>query len=181
MNRRIVLVVAVIAAACIPALAAVAGQDPVAAVNADTAKLQSDFSAAHDTLIADASKLQADAQLLSGSDKAQARAAIKADFQQLRSDFVSARSTMRADWKQLLSDYRAAVSSGLSYFDRVSLRLALRQVRLTLRQGRVEIRQAILAAHQAITAACRSGGSISSRQARTISEANMHLPSASAL
>ncbi|MGD0272638.1 MAG: hypothetical protein ABSB96_02775 [Gaiellaceae bacterium] len=177
MSRRIVLLVAVAAVAFSPTLAVAASSDPVGTVNADIAKLQTDFTAAHDTLIADANKLQADAQLLTGSDKTQAKATIKADFQQLRSDFQSSRTTMHADWAQLRSDYAAAHNGQLSRSDRVNLRLAVRQLKVILRQGRAEVHQAIMAARKAIRSARQHGGPISPGQANGISDGNMNVPS----
>lgn len=177
MSRRIALLVAVAAVACFPTLAVADSSDPVATVNADIAKLQADFTVVHDTLIADANKLQADAQLLTGSDKTQAKATIKADFQQLRSDFQSARVTMHADWAQLRSDYAAAHNGQLSRADRVNLRLAIRQLQVTLRQGRAEVHQAIMAARKAIRSARRHGAPISPGQANSVSDENMNVPS----
>ncbi len=93
MKLKLLAAVAVVAAGLAPAALA---DDPLAAVTADLAKAQSDFKAAHDTLLADAQKLQGDAALVKPGNKDQAKAAIQADWQQLKSDFEAKRSVMRA-------------------------------------------------------------------------------------
>ena len=73
------LKIAAIAAGLVASFAPVALADgSLDAVNADLAKLQADFQSAHDTLLADAQKLQSDAALVKPGNKDQAKAAIKA-------------------------------------------------------------------------------------------------------
>ena len=130
MKKTLILAVAVCAAALLVPVAALA-DDPVSTVQADIAKLKSDVQSKHDTVVADAQKLESDADALAGtSDKNAARQTIKADAQKLRSDWKSLLATCLADRAQLHKDVQAAKDAGVSKH----------QVRLLVRQGNLEIR-----------------------------------------
>src|SRR5215831_5765263 len=99
------------AAAVVTALAgqtASASGDPVAAVKADLAKLQSDAATARATIVPAAQKVVSDAAAAKGSARAQAIAVMKPDLMQLRSDLKAARTQIWADRAQLRTDLAAA-------------------------------------------------------------------------
>lgn len=152
--------------------AALAVGDPLAAVQADLTKLQSDFSAAHGTLMADAQKLQGDAALVTTGDKKAARTALKADWTKFQSDFHAKHVTMQADWQQLHADLQAARQAKAgTKADRVGLRTAEQQMLRTFRTGRAQVHQAVQAARTAIQAARRAGAPISNTDAAKVSDA----------
>jgi hypothetical protein len=151
--------------------AALAAGDPVAAVQADLTKLQSDFSAAHDTLIADAQKLQSDAALIKPGNKDAAKSALKADWTKLQSDFQAKHVTMQADWQQLHADFLAARDAKAgTRADRVALRTAEQQMRQTFQTGRAQVHEAVQAARAAIQAARKAGAPISPGDAAKVSD-----------
>ena len=85
---------------------------PIETVKADLTKLSTDVQTKHDTVVADAQKLQADAtSFLGTSDKKAARAAIKADAQKLTTDWHSLLAVCLADRAQLHQDIAAAARS----------------------------------------------------------------------
>lgn len=151
--------------------AALAAGDPLAAVQADITKLQADFSSAHDTLMADAQKLQSDAALVKPGNKDAAKTALTADWAQLKSDFAAKHTTMQADWQQLHTDFQAARSakSGTKA-DRVALRDATKQMLDAFRTGRGQVHEAVQSARAAIQAARKAGAPISNGDANKVSD-----------
>jgi cobalamin-dependent methionine synthase I len=151
--------------------AALAADDPLAAVKTDIAKLQTDFSSAHDTLIADAQKLQADAALIKPGNKDAAKAALTADWAQLKSDFAAKHTVMQADWTQLHADFEAAraAKSGTKD-DRAALRDAAKQMHDAFQTGRAQVHEAVQAARAAIEAARKAGAPISKGDANKVSD-----------
>ena len=167
--RTIAAAAALAVVAFVPA--ALAAGDPLAAVQTDLTKLQSDFSAAHDTLMADAQQLQSDAALVKPGNKDAAKTALKADWTKLRSDFQAKHVTMQADWQQLHADLQAAREAKAgTRADRAALRTAEQQMRQTFRTGRAEVHQAVQAAHAAIQAARRAGAPISNGDSNKVSD-----------
>ena len=168
------LKIAAIAAGLVASFAPIALADgSLGAVNADLAKLQADFQSAHDTLMADAQKLQSDASLIKPGNKDQAKAALQADWQQLKSDFQAKHAVMQGDWQQLHSDLAAArAAKAGTKADRDALKQALQQVRSTFQAGRAEVHQAVQAAQAAIKAARAAGAPISASDASKVSDAN---------
>ena len=150
---------------------ALAADDPLAAVKADIAKCQTDFTSAHDTLMADAQKLQSDAALIKPGNKDAAKAALKADWTKLQSDFQATHATMQADWQQLHADLQAAreAKSGAKA-DRAALRDAIQQMKSTFQQGRAQVHEAVMAAKAAIVAARKAGVPISKGDANKVSD-----------
>src|SRR5690349_17314688 len=71
--------------------------DDTATIQADIAKLQADVKVKHDTVMADAQALENDAKSLVGSDKATAKAKIKADILKLNVDWHSLVAVCLAD------------------------------------------------------------------------------------
>jgi len=138
------LVVAVAVAAPVAALA----DDGTAAVQADIAKLKTDVQAKHDAVVADATKLQADAQSLVGtSDRKAARQTIVADAQKLTSDWKSLLATCLADRAQLHTDVLAAKNAGAN---KQQLRLLVREANLEIRIVNLDMRSAVAKAHLAV-------------------------------
>jgi chromosome segregation ATPase len=141
------------------------------AVNADIAKLQADFQSSHDVLMADAQKLQGDVALIKPGNKDAAKAAIQADWQQLKSDFAAKKTTMQADWQQLHTDLQAARQAKAgTKADREALKQTLQQVRDTFKAGREQVHQAVEAAHAALKAARAAGVKISPSDANSVSD-----------
>ena len=68
MNKFLALLALAVAVAVIVPVAALA-DDPLGAIKADIAQLQTDVKAKHDAVLADAQTLQTDAQALVGSDR----------------------------------------------------------------------------------------------------------------
>ena len=168
------LKIAAIAAGLVASFAPVALADgSLDAVNADLAKLQVDFQSAHDTLLADAQKLQSDAALVKPGNKDQAKAAVQADWQQLKSDFQAKHTVMQADWQQLHTDFQAARATKTgTKADRQALKQAEQQMRSTFQAGRAQVHQAVEAAKAAIKAARAAGAPISASDANKVSDAN---------
>jgi cobalamin-dependent methionine synthase I len=150
---------------------ALAAADPIAAIKADLAKLQSDFSAAHDTLMADAQKLQSDAALIKPGNKDAAKAAIQADWAKLKADLDATHTTMQANWDQLHADFEAARAlKGATKEDRAALRDATKQMRETFQAGRAQVHEAVQAARAAIEAARKAGAPISKGDANKVND-----------
>jgi len=168
------LKIVAIAAGLVASFAPVALADgSLGAVTADLVKLQADFQSAHDTLLTDAQKLQGDASLIKPGNKDQAKAALQADWQQLKSDFQAKHAVMQADWQQLHSDLQAArAAKAGTKADRQALKQAEQQVRSTFQAGRAEVHQAVDAAKAAIKAARAAGAPISASDAGKVSDAN---------
>lgn len=147
MNKALSLVVIVLAVAAAAPVAALA-DDPVATVQADIAKLKSDVQTKHDTVVADAQKLEADAASLVGtSDRKGARKTIKADALKLTGDWKSLLAVCLADRKQLREDVQAAARSGVSRRD---LRRLVREANLEIRLTNMNMRAAVLEARIAV-------------------------------
>jgi cobalamin-dependent methionine synthase I len=151
--------------------AALAADDPLAAVKTDIAKLQADFTSAHDTLLADAQKLQSDAALIKPGNKDAAKAALTADWAQLKSDFAAKHAIMQADWTQLHTDFQAAREAKAgTKADRVALHDATKQMREAFATGRGQVHEAVQAARTAIEAARKAGVPISKADANKVSD-----------
>lgn len=164
MKRFLVLLVAVTAVAVAVPLAALA-DDPTSAVQADIAKLKTDVQAKHDTVVADAQKLAADAASLAGTtDKQAARAEIKADATKLTGDWKSLVATCLADRKQLRQDVQAAVQGGAAKRD---LRLLVRQANLEIRLTNLDMREAVATARLAVVK-LRQGFAAAGQQAPAV-------------
>lgn len=147
MKMTLILALAVVAAALIVPVAAFA-DDPVSTVQADIAKLKSDVQTKHDTVLADAQKLEADADALAGtSDKKAARQTIKADAQKLGSDWKSLLATCLADRAQLHKDVLAAKDAGVP---KHQVRLLVRQANLEIRLVNLDMRSAVAKARLAV-------------------------------
>lgn len=148
MKKTIALLAVVAGSVGVAAPAALADTDPLAAVRADVAKVEADATARHDLVIADAQKLQADAQAAAGGTKDAAKATIQADRQKLWSDRAQATETVRADRAQLRTDL-AAVHAAKAGGNGV-LEDLLRPMRTQLRQQHREIVSAIHEARRAV-------------------------------
>jgi predicted nucleic acid-binding Zn-ribbon protein len=138
------------AAAAVAALAApnaFAAGDPVAAVNADLAKLKTDVASARATIVPTAQKLASDAAAAKGSTRAQAVAVVKPDLMQLRSALKAARTQIRADRAQLKTDLAAAKSVDGT---RKQLQPAVKSTRAAVKADRTAIRNALQQARQAV-------------------------------
>jgi hypothetical protein len=153
-KKTIALLAVVAGGVGLAAPAALADTDPLAAVRADVAKVEADATARHDLVIADAQKLQADAQAAVGGTKDAAKATIQADRQKLRADRAQATATVRADREQLRTDL-AAVHAARAGGNGV-LRDLLRPMRTQLRQQHHEILGAIHSARAAVRSLHRS-------------------------
>jgi hypothetical protein len=156
-KQRKVLLLTVLAlggAALAPA-AALADSDPLAAVKADAAKLQSDAQSRRDTLVADAQKVVTDAQSLKGTtDRGHAVDLLKGDRDQFKSDRLAARSTLQADRQQLAADLKALRDARKGDPHAVpangELKTLLQNVHSQLEQYRLDVRHAVEQALQAI-------------------------------
>ena len=146
LSKRHILGAAALASA-VAASSAFAASDPVAAVKADLAKLQSDVVSARTTIVPDAQKLAADAAAAKGSTRAQARAAIKPDLVQLRNDVQAARTAIKADRAQLKADLAAAKGVNGA---RKQLRPVIKSTRTAIKTDRTAIRDAVEQARQAV-------------------------------
>lgn len=146
MKKLIVLVCSVVAVAVAVPVAALA-DDGTAAVQADIAKLKTDVQAKHDQVVADAQKLESDADALVGTDKKTAKQTIKVDALKLTGDWKSLLSTCLADRQQLRKDFRAAVQAGAS---KQQLKLLRRQANLEIRLVNLDMREAVAKAHLAV-------------------------------
>ena len=112
MRKFLYLMALAVAVAVIVPVAALA-DDPLAAIQADITQLKTDVQTKHDTVLADAQTLQTDAQTLVGSDKATAKAKIKADVQKLTGDWKSLLAVCKTDREKLRSDVEAAKAAGV--------------------------------------------------------------------
>src|SRR5206468_1455197 len=102
-QRKVLLltVLALVGAALAPT-AALSDSDPLAAVKADIAKIESDAQSARNTLVADAQKTASDAHSLQGTtDRRHAIDVLKADRDQFKSDRESAQATLTGDRETL--------------------------------------------------------------------------------
>ncbi len=107
-KKLLALATVVLAAALVPVAALADGGVP-ANVQADIAKTAADVQTLHDTIVADATQIQADVAAVAGStDKKSALATVKSDWQKLGSDRKSENETIKADWAQLKADVKAA-------------------------------------------------------------------------
>jgi len=139
-------VVALTVAAAAPVAAF--ADDPVGAVQADIAKLKTDVQAKHDQVVADAQKLETDANSFAGtSDKKTARQTIRVDALKLTGDWRSLLSTCLADRVQLRADVLAAKQAGVPA---QQLRLLVRQANLEIRLTNLNMREAVAEAHLAV-------------------------------
>ena len=109
-NSKAVLAVAAVALAAVLAPAAALADTGVPAnVQADISKTAADVQTLHDTIVADAAKIQSDIQALAGAtDRTQIAATLKGDWQKLQSDRKAENATIKADWAQLHADAKAA-------------------------------------------------------------------------
>lgn len=154
MKKTIALLAVVAGGVGLAAPAALADTDPLAAVRADVTKVEADATARHDLVIADAQKLQTDAQAAVGGDKDTAKATIRADVAKLHADRLQATSTVLADRAQLTGDLAAAHTAGAG--GNGALKSLLQPMRTQLRQQHAEIVSAIHAAHDAVRSLRRS-------------------------
>ncbi len=136
-----------------PAASLAAGTDPVSTLQTDLTSLQTAVSTAHDTLVADFTKIQTDATSLQGTtDKAAARATLRADLQQLRSDRRSLVPAVQSARQLVIADLKAVKAANVDpgtvkplVKDAVrSDRAAVREVRQAARQA---ARAVLLLAH----------------------------------
>ena len=147
MKRYLSLFLIAMAIAVAAPVAALA-DDPTATVQADIAKLKSDVQTKHDTVVADAQKLEADATSLVGtSDKKAARDTIKADVTQLVTDWKSLLQVCLADRQQLRDDVKAAIDGGASKQD---VRMLVREAQLEIRAANLDMREAVTKARLAV-------------------------------
>jgi hypothetical protein len=146
-----VLVTAV--AALVPAASLAAG-DPVSALQTDLASLQAAVSTAHDTLVADLTKTKADATSLQGTtDRAAARATLRADLQQFRSDRRALVPAVRSARSQVRTDVKAAKDANV---DPATLGPILRDAVKADRAARREVWQSARQAAHAVRLLARS-------------------------
>lgn len=137
-----------VGAASFSSAVALADGDPLAAVKADIAKVESDVQAAHDTLVADAGHLESDAIALKGNaNKDQVKTTIKADWEKLRSDRHMLLGQIQADRKALVADLKAARDA---HVGKGEIRPLLQALRQHDRQLRIEVRNAIRDARNAV-------------------------------
>ena len=129
--------------------------DPVSTLQTDLASLQTAVSTAHDTLVADLTKIQTDATSLQGTtDKAAARATLRADLQQFRSDRHSLVPAVQSARQLVIADLKAAKAANVD----PSTVKPLREGRASSPTGpRVrEVRQAARQAAHAVLLLARS-------------------------
>jgi hypothetical protein len=148
MRKFLYLAALALTVAAIVPVAAFAA-DPLAAINADITQLQTDVQAKHDAVLADAQKLQTDAQSLVGSDKATAKAMIQADVLKLTGDWRSLLSVCVTDRAKLRSDIDAAKTAGA---DKGQIRTLVRVANLQIRASNLEMRAGVLKARAAVFA-----------------------------
>jgi len=148
MKKFLSLAIVVLALAAIAPVSALAdGSGSTATVQADIAKLKTDVQTKHDTVVADAQKLEADAGSLVGTDKKTARETIKADALKLTGDWKSLLSVCLRDRMQLRADVKAARESGVPHRE---LRLLVREANLEIRLTNMDMRAAVLKARIAV-------------------------------
>ncbi len=144
------MALAVAAVAIAPVAAMADTTDPLAAIKADIAKLQTDVQTKHDTVVADATTLQNDANSLVGTtDKNAARAKIKIDALKLTGDWRSLLSVCLADRLQLRTDVAAARQAGNGHGQ---IRPLIREANLQIQATNLEMRAAVLKARAAVFA-----------------------------
>lgn len=149
MRKLLLLVALTVGAAVLPVAASAA--DSLDAVHADIAKLTADVNTKHDTVVADATKLETDAKSLVGTtDRHAAHATIKADATKLTGDWKSLLAACRADRTQLRMDVNAA--RGADKSAKRDLRLLVRETNLTIRATNLEMRAAVARARAAVFA-----------------------------
>lgn len=127
---------------------AVAQTDPAVAARSDMSKLLAEANATHDTVIADAGKLESDAHSLVGATKQQIRVTLRADRAALRTDMRAGRVLLHADRAQLLVDLKAARQAKVAK----QLKPELQQLHAALKQDRAEVKQALASAREAVKA-----------------------------
>ncbi|HEV8460734.1 MAG TPA: hypothetical protein VGQ38_08495 [Gaiellaceae bacterium] len=133
--------------AVVPAAAMADGS--TSAIQADIAQLQADVKAKHDAVLADALVLQTDAQTLVGSDKASAKAKIKADALKLSIDWHSLLAVCLTDRAKLQTDIAAARAAGVKSRD---IRPLVREANLQIKASNLEMRAGVLKARAAVVA-----------------------------
>jgi hypothetical protein len=138
---------ALAAAAIVPAAAL--ADDPLGAIKADIAQLQTDVARKHDTVVADAQTLQNDAQSLVGSDRATARAKIRADVTKLTTDWHSLLAVCLGDRAKLQSDIAAAHAAGIGPRQ---IHPLVREANLQIRASNLAMRSAVVSARAAVFA-----------------------------
>lgn len=148
MHKFLYLMALALAVAVIVPVAALA-DDPLAAIQADITQLQTDVKVKHDAVLADALTLQTDAETLVGSDKATAKAKIKADVQRLTGDWKSLLAVCKTDREQLRSDIEAAKAAGAKPNQ---IRPIVREANLQIRASNLEMRAGVLKARAAVIA-----------------------------
>ncbi|HUK97393.1 MAG TPA: hypothetical protein VLV46_07015 [Gaiellaceae bacterium] len=147
MRKILSLTAVVIAVVAIAPVAAMA-DDPVATVQADIAKLVSDVQTKHDTVVADANALEADANSLVGTtDPKAARLKIRLDILKLTGDWKSLLGVCLGDRAKLRADVKAARLQGVP---RSQLRPLVREANLQIRATNLEMRAAVLKARAAV-------------------------------
>jgi len=141
--------VGLLAAAALASSALAGSSAPVpASIQADITKTSTDVKTLHDTIVADANKIQADVQSLTGSiDRSQIKSTLSADLQQLASDRKSANDTIKADWQQLQSDWQAAHAADETKGQIAPLVKEMVSSNLALR---ADLQQAVKSAREAI-------------------------------
>jgi hypothetical protein len=148
MKHILYLVALALAVAAIVPVAALA-DDSLSAIRADIAQLQTDVKTKHDAVLADAQTLQTDAQTLVGSDKATAKAKIKADAQKLSVDWHSLLAVCLTDRAKLQTDIAAARAADVKGKE---IRPVVRQANLQIRASNLEMRAGVLRARAAVVA-----------------------------
>ena len=135
-----------LAAALAPAAALA---DPLDAIKADIAQLQTDVKTKHDTVLADAQALQNDGTSLVGSDHATARATIQAGVTQLTTDWHSLLAVCLGDHAKLQSDIAAAHAAGIPPRQ---IHPLVREANLQIRASNLEMRSGVVSARAAVFA-----------------------------
>ena len=148
MRKFLYLAALALATAAIAPVAALA-DDPLAAIKADIAQLQTDVKVKHDAVLADAQTLQNDAQTLVGSDKATAKAKIKIDILKLTGDWKSLLSVCLSDREKLRSDIDAARAAGNG---KGEIRPLVHEANLQIRASNLEMRAGVVRARAAVFA-----------------------------
>jgi hypothetical protein len=147
MRKILFLTALALTAAALVPVAALA-DDPVATVQADIAKLQSDVQTKHDTVVADAAALEADANGFVGTtDKKAARLKIRLDALKLTGDWKSLRAVCLGDRAKLRADIKAAHLQGVT---EQRLRPLVHQANVQIRLTNLEMRAAVLKARLAV-------------------------------
>lgn len=141
------MLVGLVAALAVTAFApvALAEADPLAAVKQALTTLKVDFKQAKKTLLADIATVKADIEAFPGaSDKAAAKAKLRADLQQLRADRRAAHEQLKADRLALREAMQAAREAKAgSQGHREALRKQLQECKQEFEEGRAELREAM--------------------------------------